>query len=115
MRVILDLRKIDRIQGEITRAKMVLSEGEVSEDTSREEKPFATLPAGRQARLFMPGDERALRKSSKGFLPLGIENFWDITISLTDEKYTGITSCLYFVVRFCLVVLNRLVVINNFL
>ena len=54
---LLDFRKIVRSWGELVRAKTVLSEGEVSEDTSREEKPFV-------AELLRSGDERALRKSS---------------------------------------------------
>ena len=64
---LLDLREVARSEGELTRAKTVLSEGEVSVDTSKEEKPFAALPAvpARQAgELLRSGDERALRKSS---------------------------------------------------
>ena len=50
-----DLHKAPRFQGESVRAKTVLSEGEVSVDTSREEKPFAALPAGRQASYLSLG------------------------------------------------------------
>lgn len=61
-----DLHKNDRFQGELTRAKTVLSEAEVSEDTLREEKPFAALPAvpaWQAGELLKSGDERAWRKS----------------------------------------------------
>ncbi len=51
----LDLRKIPRSQGESARAKTVLSEGEVPEGTSREEKLFA-------AEVSRSGDEGALRQ-----------------------------------------------------
>ncbi|MBI1857295.1 hypothetical protein HY003_01010 [Candidatus Saccharibacteria bacterium] len=51
---ILDLRKIPRSQGESARAKTVLSEGEVSEGTSIEEKLFV-------AEVSRFGDEGALR------------------------------------------------------
>ncbi|MBI1857144.1 hypothetical protein HY003_03065 [Candidatus Saccharibacteria bacterium] len=57
----LDLRKIPRSQGESARAKTVLSEGEVPEGTSREEKLFV-------AEVSRSGDGGALRKSSKGRL-----------------------------------------------
>ncbi|MBI1857419.1 RluA family pseudouridine synthase [Candidatus Saccharibacteria bacterium] len=54
---LLDLRKIPRSQGESARAKTVLSEGEVPEGTSREEKLFV-------AEVSRSGDEGALGKSS---------------------------------------------------
>ncbi|CAN5622257.1 hypothetical protein BH23PAT1_BH23PAT1_1980 [soil metagenome] len=54
----LDLRKISRFQGKCGRAKTVLSDRDVSINTSKEEKRFA---AGR----IWTESERALRKSSK--------------------------------------------------
>lgn len=59
----LDLRIIARFQGKSGRAKTVLSEGEVSIDTSNEEKQFV-------AGQVWPGDEGALRKSSKAMCPV---------------------------------------------
>ncbi len=64
--LILDLCKIARSQGKSGRVKTVLSEGEVSVDTSIEEKQFVAI---RQAHgitgHIWSGDEGALRKSSK--------------------------------------------------
>ena len=82
-RNILDLREVVRSEGELTRAKTVLSEGEVSEDTSREEKPFVV-------ELLRSGDERALRKSSRQ-LAISVE---DPDVVLIDVSFISLRDIL---------------------
>lgn len=54
---LLDLRIVARFRGESARAKTILSEREVSIDTSKEEKTFV-------AGMNRSGDEGVMRKSS---------------------------------------------------